>query len=180
MLTKLPVEVKYGLLMGIGIALFVLLQYIFGFHTTRLDQGKHLGFLSVLIPVVTIYFLMRRKRDTSDKYGLGQAVKSGFVASLVSAVLLTGFYALYNSAINPKWPETAVAYEVKQMQKAGLKQEDIDKNAAQVREFFYLPNQLMSIFTGTTINGTILSVIMGLVVRKNKADDLQKLTVDEK
>ena len=51
-------DLKYGLIAGALMSAWMLLEHLFGLHTTDLAAGRYTGVVGDLIPVVVLYLLL--------------------------------------------------------------------------------------------------------------------------
>ncbi|MFQ5605591.1 MAG: DUF4199 domain-containing protein [bacterium] len=164
-------EVKFGIITGVGVCLWVLGEYFLGFHTTKLAVGKYSGYFSIIIPVVTIYLTLKQKRDYeyAGTLSIGQGIKAGLILSIISAVITTLFFMVYNRFINPDWMELAMEWEKNNLIAAGATEIEISVAMAQFESMNSLPYQ---IFTGLLIPpivGSFIALVQTLILRRKKS-----------
>ncbi len=163
-------EIKYGIIASVGVCLFVLLEYALGFHTTRLEIGEYSGYLSTIIPVVVFYLALKELRDT--RYGgsltIGQGLKAGGMMSLLSAVVITVFFQVYNKLINPGWMETAMEWQRNKLQQAGKGEAEIAAKMEGYQMMMSDTFQIVFQFLSTLILGTLIALILTLVLRRGR------------
>src|SRR5258707_15625252 len=103
-------EVKYGVITGIAVCSLVVIEYLMGFHTSRLEIGRYSGYFSMIIPFVTLFLAIREKRIETEEESLSvwQGIRTGVLVSFLSAVITAVFMLLYNNLINPGWQRAAM------------------------------------------------------------------------
>jgi len=175
MTVKYETELKYGLIIGIGVSLWVLIEFALGFHTTRLDIGQYSGYLAIIIPIIALYFgLLDKKKELKKKFTFGEGVKSGFLMSVFAGLLLVLFFLLYALAINPAWVDNALAFEQVKLIENGATPDQAAEIVEGYAPYMSLPAQLLGSFLGTVIQGTVLSLILVTILRPKKVDKKPK------
>ena len=159
--------IKCGLITGAGVCLWILGEYALGFHTTRLAIGAYSGCFSGLIPLTTLFLLLRRQRDASasGQLGLGAGLKSGLQAAFVSGVILYGFMFVYDHFINPGWLDNALDWRVAQLRAHGVTEIAIRDEITFYRRMNTPAGCLVSLVGGTTLLGGVLSAGLTLLLR---------------
>jgi len=157
-------ELKFGLIAGIGVSIYVLLEYLLGFHTTHPEIGEYSGYFSAIIPIVVILFAIRKKRDRSFKglISFGQAFITGIIVTAISAFIITAFFVIYNDYINPEGMKNISNWKAEQMRLQSIPEEEI---VASIEQWNAMNNPLF-VFAGSFFMGLIITVIFALVIRK--------------
>ena len=150
-------ELKYGLIAGAGVCLWILTEFLLGFHTTHVEVGEYTGYFSGLIPLTTLYLLLKNRRDTSPggQLSVGAGQKSGLSASCTAALVISCFLLVYNQFINPGCVDLMLDRKVAQMRAAGLAEVDI---RAQIKFLRQLSSPL-----GQVITTILMSLVMGAI-----------------
>lgn len=158
-------ELKYGLITGIGLSIYVFVEYLLGFHTIYPDIGEYSGYFSAIIPVAAIFFSIKEKRNRSFNgiISFGQAFITGLVISVISAFILTAFFYFYNNNINPEGINYLVEWKANQMREENYSEEEI---VATIEEY-NVRNNPMVIFAGTLGMGTLITIIFSFLLRRN-------------
>jgi hypothetical protein len=158
-------ELKFGLLGGAGVCLWMFGEYLLGFHTTRLAIGEYSGYFSSLVPLCTLTLLLRdRQREWGPFFNLYRGLRSGVVASLLTAIVVYCFLVVYNLQINPGWLERALAWKVEQMRLAHIPEETIRQQITFYRNANSPTGLLYSTLAGLTLLGSFFSVGISLVL----------------
>lgn len=93
----------YGLLCGIGMTIWVMIEFLLGFHSTSLEIGQYSGFFSITIPAVFIYIALAEIQTKSNgTLSISQSIEVGFYIALVSGIIFTIFLYFYVNHINPE------------------------------------------------------------------------------
>ena len=114
-------ELKYGLLAGTGVCLWILLEHLLGFHGARAAIGEYSGYFSGLIQLAALFLLLKtRSAAAGGRLGLGQGVNSGLYASFVAALMVYCALVAYSQLVNPGWLDSTLEWKVAQMRAASL------------------------------------------------------------
>lgn len=161
-------ELKYGLICGAGVCLWIALEYLLGFHTTRPELGTYTGLLSNLIPLTALFLLLRSKRAAlyDGRLSLGAGIGSGVLASLIAALLVYSFITGYNRLINPAWIDQALELQVAQWRAQQLAETAIQQKITQYRDAYSPVGLVTTILGGMTLMGGIFSLGLTLLVRQ--------------
>ena len=163
-------EIKYGLITGAGVCLWVMTVYFLGFHTApeKMHIGEYSGFFSYIIPIVCLYLGIKNKRDKElgGYIRFGQGLTTGFLMTLITALITVIFFFIYNKFINTDWMEIGIEYTRKKLVVEGLNPAEISLRIENMRKMYTLKMQLTGAFIGTIIQGMILSVVISFILRK--------------
>jgi len=160
-------EFKYGLINGAGVCLWIALEYLLGFHTTRPDSGAWTGLLSNLIPLTTLFLLLRTRRAAiyDGRLTLGTGIGSGILASFVASLLVYSFLVSYSHFINPTWIDQALELKVVQWRTEDLAEVAIQQKITLYRQAYTPFGLISTIIVGMTLMGGIFSLVLTLLVR---------------
>lgn len=161
-------ELKYGLISGVGVCAWIMGEYLLGFHTTRLEVGAYTGYFSCLIPLATLFLLLKDKRDQAPDGRLNYwpALKSGLHAAFISGAIVYGFMVVYNHFINPGWLDLALDWRVARLRTDGIAETAIREEIKLYRQLNSPVGCLISIVAGTTVMGGIFSLGLTLLLRR--------------
>ena len=152
-----------GLILGLIGIVFTLVMYFFD-----LSFNKVQGFVLIIIQIVILYFLLKSYRDNflHGNITYGQALGAGLVIFLYYAVLIAIFSYILYSVIDTGLLNKQMAFNEELMLKKGMPQAQIDAGMA-MRSKLMKPAIMapLSIF-GTMLGGLIISLIVGIFVRK--------------
>lgn len=165
---RMKSELKYGLISGTGICLWIALEYLLGFHTTRPDIGAYSGFFSNLIPLTTLFLLLRTKRAAiyDGRLSLGTGIGSGVFASFIAALLVYSFLVSYSHLINPAWIDQALEIKVAQLRTQQAAEAEIQEKITLYRNAYSPGGLVASIIVGQTLMGGIFSLGLTLLLRQ--------------
>ena len=161
-------ELKYGLFSGAGISLWIALEYLLGFHTTRPDIGVYTGLLSNLIPLTMLFLLLRAKRAAiyDGRLSLGTGIGSGVLASFVAALLVYSFLVSYSRLINPTWIDQVLEHKVTQWRAQQLAETTIQEKITLYRQAYSPVGLVATVIVGMTLMGGLFSLGLALLVRQ--------------
>lgn len=157
-------EFKYGLLSGVGISLWIAAEYALGLHTVHLEIGVYTGYFSLLIPIIALFFLLRKKRSDGH-LDLGASVISGLTASFLGALIVYGFNLAYNQWINPDWIDNALALKVATMRAQNVGEIEIRRVITTFRDANSALGLVTRVIVILTALGGIYSALLTVVLR---------------
>ncbi|MFZ4622588.1 MAG: DUF4199 domain-containing protein [Bacteroidota bacterium] len=159
-------ELKYALLCGTALSLWVLIEFALGFHTTSLEIGQYSGFFSILIPIILIFSaLQERQKQSGSLLSWTVGIDSGFRIAFYSALLFTMFMVIYRLYINPDWLEATIEWQRKKLILGGASDDEIGRFMESSRTMNSLPVQIITGFVGSTTVGVIVTLIEIPVLR---------------
>ncbi len=160
-------EFKYGLITGAGICGWTLLEYCLGLHTTHLAAGQYTGFLSLIIPLTTLWLLLRHRRDTAPggRLGFWSGVLSGLSASFISGTMVYLFMQVYNLFINPGWMDSVLDWQVARFRADGLTEVAIREKIKFYRQMQSPLGCVLSLVGGPTLTGGVIAAGFTLLLR---------------
>lgn len=161
-------ELKYGLITGAGVCVWVMGEFLLGFHTTHLGIGAYSGYFSSLIPLVTLFLLLKQRRDAvpGGRLGLWAGIQSGLHAAFIAGVIVYGFMLAYDNFINPGWLDHALDWRVAQLRADGVAETAIREEIKSCREMNGPVGSLLRLVGGTTVLGGLLSAGLTLLLRR--------------
>ena len=167
-------ETKFGLLMGIGICLWVLIEYFLGFHTSKLHIGQYSIYFVTIVPLLTIYLGLKEKRDLqfNGKISLSNGIRSGLMISLIAAIIISFFLIIYFNYINPQYSEIGVAYYKEKILLSNKTLIQQKQELDNINKMFSFINQLLFGVIGTICAGLFISFVVSLYLKKD--DSLRK------
>lgn len=148
---------RYGILCGLALCAWVLIEFALGFHTTSLVIGQYSGYFSFIVPVVFI-FVALREQQSKTHYILNtkDGINIGFQIAIISAALFTVFIYFYNNYINPEWIESMVEWQRKKLILSGATDDEIEN--------FMEENRRMTNSLGQGIMSLIGNIGVGVFV----------------
>ena len=162
-------EIRTGILLSLGLFLWLLLEFFLGFHTTRIDYHPFITWLCIVIPIAGIYWSMKvkRDRDYAGKITFIQALKSGLVVTAIMSLLGPIMVFVYVSVINPLFFSTMLAHSKVMIEGLNISIVDKEKMIEESTRNFSASSYLMQSFFGSLIMGTVLSLLTAALMKRN-------------
>ncbi|MFA5833669.1 MAG: DUF4199 domain-containing protein [Bacteroidota bacterium] len=159
-------EYRYGLLCGVEMSIWVLIEFALGFHTTSLEIGQYSGYVSVFIPIVVIYVALKEQQTTLNVVlPLKAGINTGFQIAIISAAIFTLFLFLYNNYINPEWIDAMVQWQRKKLILSGATDDEIGRFMDQNRKMNNSLGQGIMSFISSTGLGVFVTLIELPIIR---------------
>ena len=127
------------------------------------------GLLSIPVQAIGIYLAMQNFKKTNGWLTYWQAVKTGIVVAATVAVIVAIFSFLYCKFTNPGFAGYMLKDAQKQMQAIGKTHQQIISSSAAISAQYTTGAQVFMALTGQFVVGTIVSLLIGLFVKKQKA-----------
>jgi Protein of unknown function (DUF4199) len=160
-------ELKYGLLAGVGVSLWILVEQLLGFHTTHIAVGEYSGYFSNLIPLTLLFLLLKGRRDAAGgQLALGPGLRAGLYASLIAALVVCCFLVAYSQFINPGWMDQALDWKVAQLRAGGVTEMAIREDIRFFRRANSPAGLILTTLAGMTVMGAIFSLGFTLLLRR--------------
>ncbi len=165
-----------GIFLGLVLVLYSLLLYF-----TDQMTNKNLGYISLVIMIVGLFFGIKSFRDNARGGFLtyGQAVGAGAVISLYAAILSAIFaYVLY-AYIDPDLVQKVLEVSRDKLMEKGLSDEQIEMSM-KISSKFVKPwiMSVSAIFNGVVF-GTLISLILGIFLKREGNEPFAGVTVEE-
>ncbi len=147
----------YGILCGMSMSAWVLMEFALGFHTTSIEIGQYSGYFSIIFPIVYIYFALHGWQvHHKDTLPFIEGINTGFRLSFFCALILTLFFYLYNAYINPDWINATIEWQRKRLIAGGATDDEIGR--------FMEQNRAQNGSFGQTIMGFISVIGIGVLI----------------
>ncbi len=161
-------EVNYALFNSAGICIWVLVEYLLGFHSTRMEIGQYTGYLANVIPITMLFLAIRERREKLNGGTLtfGQGMKTGIIISLITAVITTIFMYVYLTAVNPEFMNLGMELQKQKLLQSGHSEAEVTASLESMKTMYSLPFQLGAILVITPIVGSVYSAIISAILRK--------------
>lgn len=162
-------EFKYGIITGCLICLWILVEFLSGFHTDRIHIGRYTIYFVAIIPLITIYLGLKKKRDlrSDRRLPLTGGIKSGLMISLIAAVIISIFLTVYFSYINPQYSDFGVAYYKEKLISSGKTSAQVTDELNEIKGTFSFINQLLFRVIGTIGTGLLISFFVSLYLNRD-------------
>jgi hypothetical protein len=152
------VEIKWALIFAAVTLLWLLLERLFGFHSTRIDQHVMVSSFFA-IPAIVVYvfaFLEKRKKSYDGKMTYKQGLIFGLILTGIITVLVPITQSIISYVITPEYFTNAINHAVGE----GLRTQE----AAEA--YFNLKNYIIEGMIGTPIMGVVTSAVVAIFTRK--------------
>ncbi len=168
-------EIRSGVAIGVAGFLWLLLEFFLGFHTTRIDYQPFITWLSIVIPIVGIYWAMKAKRDRyyAGRISFIQALKTGLIITVVMSIVSPLLSFMYVSVINPLYLSTMLAHNRMMLDGLNISPADKDGMLQELIQQFSLSAYLLKSILIAAISGTLLSIITAAVMNRNTSEKQQ-------
>jgi len=162
------IEVKFGALTGALVSLYVLGEFLLGFHTTRLDIGAYSGYGASLIPFVVYFFALKswRLERGGGFLTMRQGIRSGLLMGMITAIILASFMLIYTLFINPSFLDKNIEIARSSLEQQGRPAGEIRDTLDYLRATNSFPQQTIFILAGVTFEGVLISAILAYFLQK--------------
>lgn len=160
-------SMNYGLMLGLVMIVINVLMYITGM---TLEGKQWPQFLYYLIFPVTIFYAVNQfKKKNGNVLSLGQAIKTGLIIAVISAIVYAVYSLIFHYVIDPDFVSKVMEVtREKMMENPNMTEEQVDQSMAFAEKF-------MNPFLGVTfwialsaIFGLIYSLIAGLIMKNEQ------------
>lgn len=167
---KINLEIKYGLIIGLGVAAWIMLEFALGFHGRNIQIGQYSGYVAGIIPIVALWFAVGEKREKfyGGSMTIMQGLKMSFLISLLAGVIMAVFMFIYIQYINPAFIEYGLELQIEALRQQGLTEDEIQAAATFTLGLLTAPVQAAGAFLGGLLQGTFIGFIITLIRRKKK------------
>ncbi len=169
-------EIRTGILLSVGLFLWLMLEFFLGFHTTRIDYHPFITWLSIVIPIAGIYWSMKVKRDRvyAGKITFIQALKSGLVVTAIMSLLGPIMVFVYVSVINPLFFSTMLAHSKVMIEGLNISIVDKEKMIEESTRNFSTSSYVIQSFIGSLIMGAVLSLLTATLMKRSAVANYSK------
>jgi hypothetical protein len=171
----MKIFVKYGVWTGVVSGLWGLVSFaVVGWLNKSAFHGSipatqirsYSGLFSIIILALGIYIGLKQARARNANHlTYGQAVKTGVLIAIFTAILVAAFTWLYCTIINPDYTEFMVQDCQRTMTTAGKSAVEIAQGVASTRNEFSTGAQVVQALMGQAVVGTLITLILGLFLR---------------
>lgn len=161
---KLSVEIKWAFIFTLMMVLWMWMEKLLGFHSTRITQHATVTNF-VAIPAILVYVLAlldKRKKD----YGGYMTYKQGFISGLIITLFVTLLSPLVQylttAFISPEYFPNMITHAVSTGQ----------MTQADAEAFFNLKSYLLQVLLFTPVMGIVTTAIVALFTKRSRRKDL--------
>jgi len=166
-MTKNNPGLFYGILCGISMCAWVLVEFVLGFHTTAIDIGQYSDYVLILFPIIYIFLaLQNRQRHYKNRLTFIDGINTGFRLAFFSALILTLFFYVYIVYINPDWIQAAIEWQRKKLLLSGATDDQIEQFMNRNRVYNNSLGQAVMEFISTVGIGVLVTLVEIPIVKK--------------
>jgi len=162
-------DVKWGLILGVAVAVWTLALHLLGFYTTRIGAGLIADNVAIVLPIAAVTLALLERRRRTGSLTIGQAVLTGLVVGAVSAPISVGFLWIYHHFVNPQWVDYLVEHALISGTAKGQTPAEIQPAILNLRRGATDVAQITAGFVGSIVVCTLLGLIAGLILRRKPA-----------
>ena len=157
------IALKYGVLIVVFIFIWVSLEYFVGLHTDYIQYHPIATLLSLIIPLVLLYYAMRESQKKFEgNFNYIESFKTGVIVTFVVAILSPLTQWLFHAVVFPGYFDSMRAYTEAHALAQGI--DPVVAREEAVGEF-NMASYLMRTFLGALVAGVVMSAILALFVR---------------
>ncbi len=164
------ITLHYGIILGVVSILLSVILYALGMHY---DQDWKQATFGFLIMATVIYLAIKKYKDFNDGYlTIGEAIKTGIGVAVVGSIISVVYSLIFMNFIEPDFIANVMEKAEVQMieQNPNLTDDQVEQGLAFV-EKLTSPLVISAIsIMGGLFYGLIISLIIGLVLKKNKEE----------
>lgn len=167
-----PTALRYGLIGGLINVGFGIIIYLSDMNTW-LTLG--LGLLMFVVNIIMIVLAVRTHRDQElgGYITLGRCMVIGITVIVLTALLGMLWNVLLYKFIDPDTPQRIADMSAEMLEAFGLPDEEIEKARDSALESASFEKQIKNSLFGTPIGGAIISLIVGLIMKKSRPIELE-------
>jgi glycosyltransferase involved in cell wall biosynthesis len=170
-------EIKSGIAISVAGFIWLLLEFYLGFHTIRIDYYPFFTWMSIVIPIIGLYWAIKAKRDRFYKGEITfiKAAKTGLIITAVSSIISPLLSWFYVSVVNPFYFSSMLSHSKKIIEELNLT--SIEEKTLKINEtyqYYNTSSYLLQTFSLVAISGIALSLIIAALIKKSKNQNLEK------
>ena len=157
--------INYGLILGAIMILISVIMYVTDMTIKGENWPNYLYY--IIFPLVIIYGISQFKKQNAGLLSLGDAIKFGLVAAVISALVASIYSVIFNYIIDPEFINRAMKVaEDNLLENPNMTPEAIEMSLKWMRTFSnpFLGSALLIALSA--FFGLIYSLIAGLVMKK--------------
>jgi ABC-type multidrug transport system fused ATPase/permease subunit len=168
-----PYVIKNGLILGLTLVAYQLIQYMFELYT-----NKFLGWGVYLVILLMLYYTIKSFRDIEGNGYItyGKCVALGSLTLAVSALISTITSYIYIKFIDPGITEKLIEISIVEMENSGASEMQIEQTIG-ILETMLSPEMMtiMGFFSYMFMGGLILLIIAAFMKKENPNPDIDSL-----
>lgn len=154
----------WGLVGGGSAFLWLVAEYVLGFHTWRYQQQAVVTNFELLIPLWCAWAGLNqvKKRDYKGVVTFGKLVKEGFILAAISAIIAALGVIIYLGIINPGYTAFMVNVAV---EKANATHQNTTKAAEFASMYYGKQSFIIQTFLSTIGFGTFFGLLVAFLIK---------------
>lgn len=160
--------VRKYLVISVAFAMiWILIEHVLGYNTTRHDIGQFTRNATMLVCWVTIFLAIRETRKSQGNIlSFGNGMKTGIALTVLYSMAFVLIILLYVQFINPDFYATYKTFTLNQLTAANATPKQIQEAMKEVdMSYDGSPQSYALLFLFSSIFGTVLSLIASLIYR---------------
>ncbi|MGH7599589.1 MAG: DUF4199 domain-containing protein [bacterium] len=167
----MKIILKYGLIVGVVIFIYIMLELALGLHGKYLSIGQYTGYLRYLLLAAGIYVGTNDLRYEPPGTGITfwTAFGKGLGISAVAGIIICISEWLYIDFINPQFVQDFTEFTINKLKAANASAERIAEVMKQAQIWKPLEMQMLLYLAETMVLGFVFSIIVAvLLITKNR------------
>lgn len=166
----------YGIVTGLLIAGWMYLEFLMGFHGSKM--GKYTSLAALVFTIVGIYLGIRayRRHSLAGQMSYWQGVLAGVVLSIFAGLITGAFTYAYFSFINPGFVDYMVDLNRQTLVQHGASDVQVESNAIVTREIYQPIPQALRAFGGYIATGSLFSLVIAGLLKSRRRENTQDVT----
>ena len=169
------IAVKYGVYALIITVIWTLIEHFLGYNTTNHETGQYARMIgSFVFWLMIIFGIAAVRKQQGNVMTFGQGFKAGSTISVIYALGVSIWYAIYGEVINTQYKPTLMAFERSKLDAvhaspdiiaAKMKEVDLSTGGSVISYVF--------LFIFMSISGIVIAAITSLLLKRKS-----RVTVD--
>lgn len=152
---KLPLELRYALLISFSMLLWLAVETLVGLHDKYINLHPIVTMFALLIPIVFSRMAVKEKKDQlGGEISFKQALITGLIITSITALLAVPSQIIFHKWINPDFFDNMIAAAVAHGQ-----------SATEASKYFNLTSYMVQSAFGTLLFGSVIALIVAFVMR---------------
>ncbi|MEM9544740.1 MAG: DUF4199 domain-containing protein [Bacteroidota bacterium] len=154
---KISIELYYGALIGTGVFIWLILEFLFGLHDKHHNIFTKVTHFVLLIPTIGIYkgIFKKKKSRIKNPFSFKQGFLTGASISIIYTAIAAFGQLFYHKLVNKRYFE----FMIQQSREKGIPLED-------AQSYFNTSNYVLSVIVTYFLFGVIISIIVSTFARR--------------
>lgn len=166
-------EFKCGIISGLGLGLWYLVEFFLGYHTAEPEIGKYTSGFAAVILAGVVFFALRNKlaEENVEILSALELMKSALIISLAGAIIGTSFLYIFYHYLGSEWVESTIASQRLDMIDSSFTEADIEAHKEAVQLILAQRGQMLKVFVIDVLAGCFSGLLFALISRKRTSGD---------